>query len=77
MPIFKLCWTKREEDITTITTPISLCRFKRLVPGLKSSSSIFQVAMEDVLGDLDKLIIYQDDVLIGTGNDEEIKMVID
>ena len=40
-----------EEDsreVTTIATPIGLYRYKRLVPGLKSASSIFQKAMHGV-----------------------------
>ncbi len=60
-------------DITTITTPIGMFRFKRLVPGLKSSSSIYQKAIESVLNDIDKIIVFQDDILIGAFNVKELR----
>lgn len=60
-------------EITTIATPLGLFRYKRLVPGLKSASSVFQKAMETILAKFDCKIIYQDDILLGAKSDTELK----
>ena len=59
-------------EITTIATPIGLYRYKRLVPGLKSSSAIFQKAMETILSGVESIVIYQDDILIGARSKDEL-----
>ena len=40
--------------------------------GMKNSSSVFQKAIESILGDLKGVPIYQDDVLIYASNDESL-----
>ena len=81
MPIFKLCWTKRAETLRLSLLRSACTDSRDWCPGSSLVLLYFQKAMEDVLGDLDKHIIYQDDVLIGASNDEElrtkVKTVID
>ena len=65
---------KDSREITTIATPIGLYRYKRLVPGLKSASAIFQKAMETVLSGVKHVIIYQDDILLGAKSENELDL---
>lgn len=78
---YQITLEEKSRNITTITTPIGLFRYKRLPMGLKSSSSIFQKAMENTLAEFDKIIIYQDDILIGGDNqshlDDRVKRVLE
>ncbi|PAA93146.1 hypothetical protein BOX15_Mlig023152g1 [Macrostomum lignano] len=60
-------------EVTTIATPLGLFRYKRLVPGLKSASAIFQKAMETILQDVSNKIVYQDDVLLGAKSNAELR----
>ena len=66
------------QNITTISTPIGLFRYKRLPIGIKTASAIFQRAIESVLNPLGikYLIIYLDDILIGANNVDELKLKI-
>ena len=62
------------QEITTINTPIGLLRWCRMPYGIKTASSIFQRAIESVLtGQVESMIIYQDDILLGAVNLDELK----
>ena len=49
---------------TTFLTPEGRYRFKRLPFGVSCASEIFQRKMTEILGDIDGVVIMQDDVLI-------------
>ena len=62
------------QEITTINTPIGLLRWCRMPYGIKTASSIFQRAIENVLtGEVEKMVIYQDDILVGAVNMDELR----
>ena len=62
-----------EEDIakTTITTPFGTFEFLRMPLGLKNAGQTFQRMMDEILGDLEFLFVYMDDVLIASRSMEE------
>ena len=62
-----------EEDIkkSSIITPFGLYEFLRSPFGLRNSAQAFQRLMHMVLGDLDFLFIYLDDILIASKDEEE------
>ena len=62
-----------EEDIakTVITTPFGTFEFLRMRFGLKNAGQTFQRMMDEILGDLDYLFVYMDDVLVASRNSEE------
>ena len=45
--------------------------------GIKTASTIFQRVIEQVLEDLKNMVCYQDDICIGTTNENEFKKKID
>lgn len=57
--------TDESKKITTINTPFGLYAFNRLPFGIKTASSIFQETMESILEHENEIIIYQDDILLG------------
>lgn len=58
-------------DVTTITTPKDLFRFKRLPFGLKTASAIFQQAMNYTLSGLEGVYAYIDDVVVAGSTRQE------
>ncbi|PAA65473.1 hypothetical protein BOX15_Mlig032217g3 [Macrostomum lignano] len=63
------------KDITTINTPFGCYRFNRLPYGIKVSPSVFQREMEKLLGEHPGVIVYQDDVLMGTVTKAELENI--
>nr|XP_037270159.1 uncharacterized protein K02A2.6-like [Rhipicephalus microplus] len=59
------------QSLLTINTHMGLFKFTRLPYGITSAPSIFQAVMDDVLGGLDKVTCYLDDVLIAGESFEE------
>lgn len=68
---FQVEIAERHKDITTISTPIGLFRFKRLPFGIKTAPAIFQQAMDHTLSGLDGVYAYIDDVVITGSNRAE------
>ena len=66
-------WNRRNiKEITTQNTPMGLWRWYRLPFGIKTASYIFQRAIEKILlGKVDNIIIYQDDICLGARTREE------
>ena len=61
------------EEVTTINTPIPI-RWTRMLYGIKTASSIFQRPMVNILsGEVENMIIYQDDIYIGTSSKKELE----
>ncbi|XP_043264253.1 uncharacterized protein K02A2.6-like [Colletes gigas] len=58
-------------EITTITTPKGLFRFKRLPFGIKTAPAIFQQAMDSTLSGLEGVYAYLDDVIVVGCNRQE------
>ena len=62
------------KEITTLNTPMGLLRWSRLPFGIKTANHIFQRAIEKILlGKVDNIIIYQDDICMGARTREELK----
>ena len=63
---------KEHRNLTCMSTPRGVMRWKVLVMGLKNGNAIFQRVMEEVLHDLDFADAYVDDIIIGsTGSTRE------
>lgn len=62
-----------EEDIhkTAITTPFGMFEFLRMPFGLRNAAQTFQRFINEVLGDLDFVFVYIDDILVGSKNEDE------
>ena len=60
----QLAISEEHTEITTITTPKGLFKFKRLPFGIKTAPAIFQRAMDETLSGLDGILAYFDDILI-------------
>lgn len=60
------------KDLSIINTTKGLYRVERLQMGMKNASAIFQRTMEQILGDLKGVLIFQDDVLIYAANNESL-----
>uniref|UniRef100_A0A0N5BY74 RNA-directed DNA polymerase n=1 Tax=Strongyloides papillosus TaxID=174720 RepID=A0A0N5BY74_STREA len=69
---------KESRDLTTIVTPWSCYRFKRLPQGLKVSPLIFQCYLESQLNPdmLEEIVIYQDDIIIITDTLERNRQLV-
>ena len=61
------------EDIkkTDIITPFGLYEFLRMPFGLKNSAQAFQRLMNGILGDMDRVFVYLDDILIASPSLEQ------
>ena len=68
----------RFNHYTTRTPPLGLMKWKRMLCRIKTASTIFQRAIEQILGeDIKNMVCYQDDIYIGATNENELKMKID
>lgn len=67
---FQLEIAEDHREITTITTPKGLFRFKRLPFGIKTAPAIFQQAMDSTLAGLG-VYAYIDDVIVLGSNRQE------
>ena len=62
------------KEITTLNPPIGLLRWSRLPFGIKTACHIFQRAIEKILlGKVDNIIIYQDDICLAACTRRELK----
>ena len=68
---------RRGAEIITLNTPMGLLRWSRLLLGIKTARHIFQRAIEKLLGEVDNIIIYQDDICLETRTSEELKSKTD
>ena len=62
-----------EEDVakTAITMPFGTFEYLRMPFGLKNAGQTFQRMMDEILGDLEFLFVYMDDVLVASRSLEE------
>ncbi len=62
-----------EDDIqkTAITTPFGLFEFLRMTFGLRNAGNTFQRWMDRILGGLDFVFTYLDDVIVASRSDTE------
>lgn len=67
---FQLEINEAHRDVTTITTPKELFRFKRLLFGIKTAPAIFQQAMDLTLSDFPGVYAYLDDIVV-TGSSQQ------
>ena len=56
--------SKKSQKICTTILPWGKYAYKRLPMGIASAPDIFQSIMMDLLGDLDFVLVYQDDILL-------------
>ena len=62
------------KEITSLNTPMGLLRWSCLPLRIKTASHIFQRAIEKILlGKVDNIIIYQNDICLGACTREELK----
>jgi hypothetical protein len=61
---------EESQEIATLNTPKGLMRVKKLPQGINSAPGIFLREMDKLLGDLPKVIVFYDDILI-TGENEK------
>lgn len=64
-------------DLCTIATPFGLYRYRRLPMGVSASPDIAQEIMERVLGHLEDLEVYLDDIAAFSGTWEEHLVLLD
>ena len=57
---------ERDRHKTCVATPWGLFNFKRLVMGMRNSAQSFQRMVQDVIGSMDNVFCYLDDLLIYT-----------
>ena len=64
------------EDVkkTAIITPFGLFEFLRMPFGLKNSAQAFQRLMNGVLGDLPRVFVYLDDILVASTSLEQHRL---
>lgn len=67
--------SERSRELTTFMAPDGMYRFTRLVFGVNCAPEIFQREMEKILGDIDGVIVYIDDVLIFARDREKLKEI--
>ena len=61
---------KATQKLCTTVLPWGKYSYKRLPMGIATSPDIFQKAMNDVVGDLDYVLVYLDDILILSNEDD-------
>ena len=64
----QLCLEDSSKPYTTINTMRGLFQYNRLSFGIASAPGIFQRAMEELLGDMQNVVCYLDDILIVAAN---------
>ena len=68
---WQLPLSEESKNLTTFITPQGRYQFNRLPYGITSASEIYQRKMYEILGNLDGVAVYQDDVIIYGKTDEE------
>ena len=61
---WQLSLDEQSSKYTTFITPFGRFRFLKLPFGISIASEVFQRRMMDVLGDLEGVVVYQDDILV-------------
>ena len=63
----------RQEDIkkTAVVTPFGLFTFPRTPFGLKNAGQDFQRLMDEILGDVPRIFVYIDDILVASENEDQ------
>ena len=61
---FQVPLSKESQKKTTTVTPWGAWQFRRLAMGLRNSAQSFQRLMNHVLGDMENVFCYMDDLLI-------------
>ena len=67
----------KSKTITTINALNGLYQFNRLPYGIKTAPAIFQKAMEKIIGNLDGIIVVQDDILIVGVDQKSLNTALD
>ena len=60
----------KSQVLTTITTPYGIFRYRSLPFGFKSAPSVFQQIMEEIFMGVEGVVVFQDDILLGTPDNE-------
>ena len=74
---YQICLDEKSKDVTTINTPFGRYRFNRLPYGIKVSPAVFQREMESLVGEHPNIIVFQDDILIGAEQQQELMKLRD
>ena len=63
----------RQEDVkkTAVVTPFGLFTFPRTPFGLKNAGQDFQRLMDEILGDVPRVFVYIDDILVASENEDQ------
>ena len=64
---------EESSNLCTTVFPWGKYRYKKLPMGISVSPDIFQKAMNDVVGDLDYVLVYLDDILILSNQDDSFE----
>ena len=68
---------ERDRYKTCVATPWGLFNFKRLAMGMRNSAQSFQRMVQDVVGDMDSVFCYLDDLLIFSQSPEHHLQVLE
>ena len=63
---------EKSKEVTTINTPFGRYRFNRLPYGIKNFPAVLQREMEKMIGEHPNIIVFQDDILIGAEQQQEL-----
>ena len=78
---FQIPLEEHSRNLTTFLTPFGRYRFKRLPMGINIAPEIYQRKMYELLGDIDGVLIYMDDVIVfgksESEHDDTLKTVLD
>ncbi|XP_044756893.1 uncharacterized protein K02A2.6-like [Coccinella septempunctata] len=67
----QICLDEKSQELLTISTHKGSFRYNRLNFGIASAPAKFQKIMESVLGGMDGVVVFLDDILIAGKNKEE------
>ena len=68
---------KRDRFKTCVTTPWGLFNFKRLAMGMRNSAQSFQRMVQAVIGDMEGIFCYLDDLLIYSKTEDKHKEILE
>ena len=61
------------KEVRMINMPIGLLKWRRMLYGIKTASAMFQRAIKQVQEDIKNMVCYQDDICIGTTNENHLE----
>ena len=73
----QICLDEKSQEITTLSTHRGLFKVKRLAVGLSPAAEIFQRAIDQVIGEMPGVGIFQDDLIITAKTTEEHLSTLD